>query len=289
MSKVLVLYNSELDYGVFKKQYESYVSAFSELGICAEAMPTSALPSVLSTTDSPFLDADAIIYLDKDLYCANLLESQGLKLYNSSDCIRICDDKALTYLALCQKGIPIPKTVTAPKTYSSCQSEQWCDKASALLGYPLIIKECFGSLGKQVYLANNRTEMLQKVKEIGTRPFVFQEFLPDGAGWNIRVLVAGGEVIGAIKRSNENDFRSNAALGGSVEPYELSSDMAELAISATNAVGAFFAGVDLILGSNGFMVCEVNSNMLFEAADNSLGISTASIIAQKIKKHSLNK
>ena len=289
MTKVLVLYNSELDYGVFKKQYESYVSAFSALGISAEALPTSAVPTLLSHDDSTPLCADAIIYLDKDLYCAGMLESKGLNLYNSAECIRTCDDKALTYLALCKNRLPIPKTITAPKTYNSCQSEEWCDKASAFLGFPLIIKECFGSLGKQVYLVHNRSEMLKKVKEIGTKPFVFQEFLPDGAGWDIRVIVADGEIVGAIKRSNLNDFRANAALGGSVEPFELSPDMAELAIAAADSVGAFFAGVDLIRGKDGFLVCEVNSNMLFEAADKALGISTASVIAQKVKKHSLNK
>ena len=289
MKKVLVLYNAELDFGAFKNQYESYVSAFSGLGIAAEAMPTSAVISALFPTNGGEFSADAVIYLDKDLYCANLLESNGIKLYNSAECIRVCDDKALTYLALYKSGLPIPKTIAAPKTYKNGQSEDWCDKASKILGYPLIIKECFGSLGREVYLVHSREEMLEKVGEIGAKPFVFQEFLHDGAGWDIRVLVSDGEIVGAIKRSNQNDFRANAALGGLVEPFELTEEMAKLAIDATDAVGAFFAGVDLIKGKDGFLVCEVNSNMLFDAADRALGISVAEKIAEKIQKHSLNK
>lgn len=289
MTKVLVLYNSELNFGAFKKQYESYVSAFEELGISATALPTSEFLTALFDSDIGNVSADAVIYLDKDLYCANLLESKGVQLFNSAECIRICDDKALTYLALHNKGLPIPKTVCAPKTYNSSQSENWCSKSAGLLGYPLIIKECFGSLGMQVYLAENEQEMLDRVKAIGTKPFVFQEYLPDGAGWDIRVLVADGEIIGAIKRSNAGDFRANAARGGSVEPYDLSKEMADLAIAAADAVGAFFAGVDLIKGKDGFMVCEVNSNMLFDAAEGALGISVAGKIAHKIQKHSLNK
>ena len=80
-----------------------------------------------------------------------------------------------------------------------------------------------------------------------------------------------------------------AARGGVVEPVSLTKKQQELALAASDAVGAFFAGVDLILGKDGFKVCEVNSNMLFNAAEKALGISVSDKIAEKIKKHSLNK
>lgn len=289
MKEALILYNAELDTGVFKNQYESYVNSFEKLGVSAKACPSSKYISALFDSETANNKPDVVIFLDKDVNGAALLEMKGYTLYNGSECIRICDDKALTYLTLYKSGLPIPKTVIAPKTYSSAQQEDWCRKAAELIGYPIVIKECFGSLGMQVYLANDESGMLEKVKGIGQKPFVLQEFLPKGAGWDLRVIVAGGEVIGAIKRSNATDFRANAARGGSVEVAILTKEQQALAIKASEATGAFFAGVDLIMGEDGFLICEVNSNMLFDAAEKALGISVSDKIAEKVKKHCLNK
>ncbi|MBR6523236.1 MAG: RimK family alpha-L-glutamate ligase [Clostridia bacterium] len=289
MKEVLILYNGELDSGAFARQYESYKKSFEKLGVKARVLPTSEYISVLSGCNKMNNKPDAVIFLDKDIYSAKLLELKGLRLYNSSGCIRICDDKALTYLTLYEKGIPIPKTVIAPKIYGGCQQESWCIKAAEITGYPVVIKECFGSLGMQVYLAENKNELLSQIEKIGKKPFVLQEFLPEGAGWDLRVIIAGGEIIGAIKRKNEQDFRANAARGGTVEAVSLTKDQEKLALAAADATGAFFAGVDLIMGKNGFLVCEVNSNMLFNAAEEALAISVSDEIAEKIKSHSLNK
>lgn len=289
MNSVAVLYNEELCEGVFRNQFERYVNSFSKLGIDAFSMPSSEYITALFNDEISVELPEKVIFLDKDIYLAKLLENKGVKLYNSSECIRICDDKALTYIKMFEEGIPIPKTIIAPKKYSMGQTESWCRKAAEKLGYPVIIKECFGSLGKQVYLAENEKDLLEIVREIGEKPFVFQQFLSKGAGWDIRVIVCGGEVIGAVKRSNENDFRSNAAQGGKVIEAELNEAEKRLAVKAVEAVGAFFAGVDLIMGEDGFLICEINSNMLFDAAEKALGISISDIIAEKIQNHSLNK
>ena len=289
MKEVLVLYNGQLSGGVFKEQYESYINSFENIGIKARALPSCEYISSLSDFFEKSNTPQTVIFLDKDINCAKLLEAKGYKLYNSSECIRLCDDKALTYLTLYEKGLPIPKTVIAPKIYRGCQPQNWCKKAAEIIEYPVVIKECFGSLGMQVYKAENEKELLSCVEKIGDRPFVLQEFLPEAAGWDLRVIIAGGEILGAIKRKNDKDFRANAARGGVVEKVCLTKEQQELALAASDAVGAFFAGVDLILGKDGFKVCEVNSNMLFNAAEKALGISVSDKIAEKIKKHSLNK
>ena len=284
---IVVLYNGELCDGVFKSQYESYVNSFNKLGIDSVAIPSSEYITKLFENEMKL--PQKAVFLDKDIYSATFLEQKGVKLYNSAECIRICDDKALTYINLYKNRLPIPKTIIAPKTYSKGQAENWCKKAAGILGYPLVVKECFGSLGKQVYLAENEFEMLDIVKKLGAKPFLFQKFLSKGAGWDLRVIVADGQVIGAIKRSNDSDFRANAAQGGEVEAIKLSGYEKELAIKAAESTGAFFAGVDLIMGEDGFLVCEVNSNMLFQAADKALKSSISDCIAEKIINHSLNK
>ncbi|MFA7637625.1 MAG: RimK family alpha-L-glutamate ligase [Monoglobales bacterium] len=289
MDDALVLYNGELDFGPFKNQYESFVNSFLRLGIKAKAMPSSEFVSALFDIGQEEQHPEVIVFLDKDVNCASLLETRGFRLYNRAECIRLCDDKALTYLTLYKKGLPIPKTIIAPKTYKKPQSEEWCRRAAEVIGYPVVIKECFGSLGMQVYLAENENELLKKIREIGQIPFVIQEFLHKGAGWDIRVITSGGEVIGGIKRSNQTDFRANAARGGTVDAISLTDSQKKLALAAAEATGAFFAGVDLIMGDDDFLVCEVNSNMFFEAAENVLNFSVSDKIVDKIGKHCLNK
>ena len=60
---------------------------------------------------------DFCVYLDKDKYLSKLLERAGMRLFNSSDAVEVCDDKLLTSIAL--SGIaPMPRTLPAPLCYT---------------------------------------------------------------------------------------------------------------------------------------------------------------------------
>ena len=86
-----------------------------------------------------------------------------------------------------------------------------------------------------------------------------------------------------MKRTGASgDFRSNIAHGGSGEVYQLSSEEEALAVAAAHAVGADFAGVDLLLGENGPLVCEVNSNPHFTGTYKATGINLAIPIFEHI-------
>lgn len=69
-----------------------------------------------------------------------------------------------------------------------------------------------------------------------------------------------------------------------MESYEPSSEEIDLAIRAARAVGASFAGVDLLFGSDGPLVCEVNSNAHFKNLLSCTGINVAEEILTFIQK-----
>ena len=48
---------------------------------------------------------DFVIYLDKDIYLAKVLEQAGYKVFNDSNLLKLCDDKMLTHIALANHGI----------------------------------------------------------------------------------------------------------------------------------------------------------------------------------------
>ena len=59
----------------------------------------------------------------------------------------------------------------------------------------MVIKECFGSFGWQVYLAKDREEALRYTKKLAGTPFLYQKFIAASAGVDVRLQVVGTEVV----------------------------------------------------------------------------------------------
>lgn len=203
--------------------------------------------------------ADFVLFWDKDVRCAANLELCGLPVLNGSECIRLCDDKSLTHLALAAAGVPSIDTVACPLTFSEYGDLGFADRAAEALGFPMVVKDCFGSFGEQVRLARDAGELRSVLSE-PYRPRILQRYVECG-GADVRVEVVGGRAVAAMaRRAPEGDFRSNATIGGTVSGCEPTGEESELAVRACEAVGADFAGVDVIETGDGPVVCEVNSS-----------------------------
>ena len=246
---------------------------------------------ILQTLDSDRvvakkLQADFCLFWDKDIYLAQRLENAGIKLFNSATAVENCDDKMRTAIALEKCGLPTPKTFFAPKTFDTVgyNDLSFLNDAEEKLGYPMIIKEAFGSFGQQVYLAKTREETERIVQSLGAKPFLLQEFISESMGKDLRVNVVGNRAVCAMERYNNHDFRSNVTGGGKTKPHTLTKAEAEMAIAASQAVGADFAGVDLLFGKNGMLVCEVNSNPHFKSTLECTGVDLSVEIMRYIKE-----
>lgn len=231
---------------------------------------------------------DFVIFWDKDIRLAARMESLGLKVYNSARAIEICDDKSYTYEILQQAKLPMPRTIVAPKTYEGVgyPSLEWLRVVEETLGYPMILKECFGSFGQQVYLVHTKEELIQKVEEICPKPFIFQEFIDSSFAKDVRLQVVGGEVVASMYRySDTGDFRANITNGGKMKNYVPTEEEKRLAIQACEAIGLDFAGVDLLFGADGHsIICEVNSNAHFKNIYDCTKINVAQCILRDIRK-----
>lgn len=227
---------------------------------------------------------DFVIFWDKDILLARYLEHMGIRVYNSSQCIYLCDDKRETHLSLQQEGLPMPETIIAPMTYSSVgfTNYDFLDLVEERLSYPMVLKEAFGSFGEQVYLIEDRKTLKGIIENVSTYRFLFQEYVKESRGRDVRLQVVGNEVIGAMYRYSETDFRANITAGGRMERYEPSEKECQLALRAAKAVGADFAGVDLLFGKDGPLVCEVNSNAHFKNLLDCSGVNTAERIIKYI-------
>ena len=270
----------------FVKRMENELSL---LGIETEVLPASKIFSFvtgkgdLEHVDLPY---DFALFLDKDRYIASMLESAGLKLFNPAKAIELCDDKMLTYLALSNHGIKMPKTVSAPLRYSKKNNDEFLDNVAKTLSFPIVAKANFGSMGASVYLANNEKELREIEEKITYQPHLYQEAIASSFGEDHRLIVIGGKTFcGYCRKSANGDFRSNIAAGGHGVKTDITDKEKEVAEKAAEILGLDYCGVDLLVGENGEpILCEVNSNAFIEGAEKVTGLNIAKAYASYIEK-----
>lgn len=235
-----------------------------------------------------FSPADTVLFWDKDVRLARALERCGAKLYNSAEAIALCDDKSATHLALAGNHIPMPRTLVAPMAYIRMGKEEsrwFLRRAVSLLGLPLVVKECYGSLGGQVYLVQEESALWERVESLGSRPFILQQFVAP-AGEDFRLYVVGDRVVAAMRRcSADGDFRANVALGGCAESYSPTEEEIWIAQRSCRLLGLSFGGVDLLHDAQGHpFLCEVNSNAHMAGISACTGVDVAAEIIRYVRE-----
>ena len=160
---------------------------------------------------------DFAIYLDKDKYLGRMLEDMGLRLFNPASVVELCDDKMTTYLALGKSGLRLAKTIPAPLCYTpnATANEVFLKQVEKELSFPLVMKKSYGSFGAGVVLVSDFEELKKWANEWLHVPHLYQEYVRESCGRDIRVIVVGGKALGGMERvAKEGEFRSNIELGG---------------------------------------------------------------------------
>ncbi|QUW22510.1 RimK family alpha-L-glutamate ligase [Sporosarcina sp. Marseille-Q4063] len=286
MTSCWVIYNGSLTSDKFKDQAVLIKEAAERAGIKAELKKNYEVIMDLSIEFKH--QPDFVVFLDKDILLAKFLKNKGIRIFNDPIVIETCDNKANQYLELSKHGIPMPKTIIAPKVYPAFTIAEsgYYEKILEELKLPMIIKEGHGSFGMRVYLIETKEEFYAKTGELRGVDYVFQEFIETSKGRDIRVNIVGGEIVAAMYRHSETDFRANITNGGVAKDIELTNAQKNLAMRAADAVGAEFAGVDLLFGENEEpLVCEVNAAAHIRNIYNVTGINVAdSMIAYILRE-----
>lgn len=240
----------------------------------------------------PLTAADFALFWDKDVRLARTMEAVGMRLYNPADGVAVCDDKAATHLALARHGLPMPRTLAAPMTYlhmDAGPAEAFYRTAEELLGYPLVLKECFGSLGGQVHLVRDGGQLRRLADTLAARPFLLQEYIPPG-GEDFRLYMVGGRLAAAMRRVNPADFRANIGSGGHGQAYVPTAEETALAQEACRILGVPIAGVDILHTPEGKpLLCEVNSSAQLAGITACTGVDIAGEIVSFVRRSEGNK
>jgi len=209
------------------------------------------------------------------------LEQAGVPCVNGSVAIETVKDKLRTSQILSRAGIAIPNTmmVRMPIDINLVKDN---------IGFPCVVKVVTGSYGEGVYLCEKQRDykkLMEFIDNLGNKKtMIVQEYLGERVGEDLRVLVVGGKVIGAMKRTApEGDFRANITNGGTGESYPITDEIEYLARETARALNLDIAGIDLLFDSRGFRVCEANSNPGFNGFEKYCGVNVADIVTEYVR------
>jgi [lysine-biosynthesis-protein LysW]--L-2-aminoadipate ligase len=183
----------------------------------------------------------------------------GGRVLNRPAGLLTAHDKLATAVALGRAGIPQPRTAHVRDARSSLS-----------FGPPYVVKPRFGSWGRDVVIAGTEHELEARLRELRRRGWfrrqgaLVQELIRP-TGIDLRVVVACGEVVGAIERlAPPGEWRTNVSLGARRLPASPTQEARDLAVAAAGAVGLDLAGVDLVERADGsLVVLEVNGAVDF--------------------------
>lgn len=198
-------------------------------------------------------------------------EALQVRVVNSAKSIECAVDKYLTTQRLSLSGIPVPETVV-------CETADLAMEAFEQLGGDVVVKPLFGAEGRGILRVDHPELALRTFRTLERLNVVLyiQKFI-GGKGGDIRILMLGGTVVGAMKRlPAPGDFRANAAQRGTSVTYQPTDALIDLAMRSAAVTGCVFAGVDIMHDAhNQPTVIEVNAVPGWRSLQKTCGIQVA--------------
>ena len=232
-------------------------------GMRWELMPPDEALHTLRPGDAALGRLDVLPTLDgidDGMWVLGALEARRVVVLNDVAALFATHDKLLTARLLRRADVPHPRTVHVRP-----------DRPFPAVRPPVVVKPRFGSGGKGVTRCDDEASLCEALSLLsGTTWFeqqgvLVQELVPP-QGYDLRILVAGQRVVGAIFRiAAVGEWRTNITLGGVRRPVpDPPREACELALTAARAAGAALVGVDLVPdGDGGWTVIELNGAVEF--------------------------
>ena len=272
---------------------DELLRALAERGHVGVVVPYEGLVArvgmagALRSEGVPLFEADAVLAriipsgsLEQIIFrvdALHWLEERGVPVINSPRAIERAVDKFYTSALLHEAGLPTVETIVC---------ERAADAVAAVRTFgDAVIKPIFGSMGHGIVRVSDPDVAFRVAKTLETTRAVFYvQRAIDHGGRDYRLFVIGGRVLAAIeRRAAGGDWRSNVARGATAVAFEAPSAWQELAARAAAAVGADYAGVDLLQGPDGQVyVLEVNGIPGWDGLQRATRVDVAGAIVEHV-------
>ena len=206
---------------------------------------------------------------------------------------KLAEDKGYQYELFDRTNITVPRTMTVFNPLSDRRFDRYKTHASVAdivsdvvqhMSFPVVLKRNHGSMAQGVYLEMNAGDLHSRLQELCEENSRFDNVLLIQAyveGPEYRIVGSEDELLLAYEKQNDSDIEGEDInplhrAGGravAVVDERLLEDFRALTQALNRVLDLGFYAVDLIAGSNGFFVLEVNPNPIchFYNADNGRG------------------
>ena len=275
-----------------------YEGLVARLGVTGGQGRQPRETGALSSESTSILDADAVLAriipngsLEQIIYRVDALhwiETRGVPVMNSPRAIERSVDKFYTTALLQEAGLPTPETIVCEGTAEAMAAIRAMlgPRTAAGNGGDVIIKPIFGSMGHGLVRVSDPDVAFRVVRSLEQiRAVFYVQRAIDHGGRDVRVFVVGGHVLGAIERRvPEGEWRTYVSRGGSARAFALPPEWETMAIAAAAAVGADYAGVDLLPSREGAVfVLEVNGIPGWQGLQQATGLDVAGAIVAHLE------
>ena len=257
------------------------VDGLRRLGVHAVLLSRERLRELAAPEDVVLGRLDVLPTLDgvePGLLDLLLLERSGVRTLNGAQTLLTAHDKLRTWRALAAHGLP------QPRTWHVRRADEL-----RVAPLPVAVKPRFGSWGWDVERVRDASELERCLATLGERPWfgrhgaIVQELLPH-EGSDLRLIVAGGRVVGVVERTAApGEWRTNVSLGGSIRAVEPPRAACRLAAAAAAAAECDLVGVDLFPAGEGWVVLELNGCVDFDSTYSLAGRDVYADIAESLR------
>jgi len=251
---------------------DELMRALAARGHSGSVVPYEALVARVASHGAPvslaagaerLLDSDAVLAriipngsLEQIIYrvdALHWLEDRGIRVMNSPRAIERCVDKFYTSALLHEAGLDTPETIVCERIDDAMDAVREMRD--------VIVKPLFGSMGHGMVRVSDPETAFRVFRALEmTRAVFYVQRVIEHDGCDVRAFVVGDRVVAAIeRRARDGGWRTNISLGGEGRTIDLPPDWCRMALTAARAVGADYAGVDLLPARDGTTyVLEVN-------------------------------
>jgi RimK family alpha-L-glutamate ligase len=203
----------------------------------------------------------------------------SVPVWNSAVAIERCVDKSMTTFLLHDAGLPTPPTFAVEGLNAAHEIA-----ARELPAAPLVLKPLFGAQGRGIRLVRTVDDLPADEEMNGV--YYLQHYVQRAGPpfHDYRVFVCEGKMVAMMSRRG-NDWITNVNRGAVPERVSDHDEdaLAELAVAAAAAVGADFAGVDIVPAADGrLLVLEVNSMPAWSGLQSVVAVNIADAIADAL-------
>ncbi|HLQ73367.1 MAG TPA: hypothetical protein VK125_03995 [Bacillota bacterium] len=208
----------------------------------------------------------------------SLFTSANVRVFNPYETTHIANNKSLTHIEVNRLNIPMVRTIFTTKDLLSEKPP---------MDFPFVIKESTGRSGAQVHLIEATDEWALCRQKIGRGDLVIQSSNVK-PGRDVRVFIVGHEIIAAVLRKSDQDFRANFTLGGSAERYPLNTEERKMIQTIVDHFEFGMVGIDFLLAHDGTLLFNeiediVGSRILSHVTDENILQTYVSYIKSQLK------